>query len=195
MLRHAASALRVPCLSVIETIISARALTGGVTHAQEKYKAAGEFEKAKAVLCVHNIAFQGRFWPETLAGLELPESCLDKFAFVDGNPYVYDETETVSEEERKALPKSVKKYPKANWLRAGFLSADKNLTVSPNYALEVASGPDKGVELDDIISQVGIEGIVNGAQPALLQAVHLRLCTLVEKGCARVFAWRVEKKV
>jgi hypothetical protein len=46
---------------------------------------------------------------------------------------------------------------------AGLLSADKNLTVSPNYALEVCSGSDKGVELNDILSKVGIEGIVNGA--------------------------------
>ncbi len=48
-------------------------------------------------------------------------------------------------------------------MKAGFLTADRLLTVSPNYAREVSSGPDKGVELDHVIRQVGgIEGIVNG---------------------------------
>lgn len=55
------------------------------------------------------------------------------------------------------------KFPKINWMKAGFLTADRLLTVSPNYAREVSSGPDKGVEMDHIIRQVGgIEGIVNG---------------------------------
>jgi granule-bound starch synthase len=37
------------------------------------------------------------------------------------------------------------------------------LTVSPNYATEIASGPDKGVELNQYIRQKGgAEGIVNG---------------------------------
>lgn len=40
-------------------------------------------------------------------------------------------------------------------LQAGILAADKVLTVSPNYATEIGSGPDKGVELDRFIRQVG----------------------------------------
>lgn len=42
-------------------------------------------------------------------------------------------------------------FEKLNWLKAGFLSADKLLTVSPNYAEEITSDPEKGVELDDVI--------------------------------------------
>ncbi len=53
-------------------------------------------------------------------------------------------------------------YPKINWLKAGFLSADKLLTVSPNYAAEVAANQQLGVELDHVIRGKGIEGIVNG---------------------------------
>jgi glycogen synthase len=39
-------------------------------------------------------------------------------------------------------------------LQAGILAADKVLTVSPNYAAEISSGPDKGVELDSVIRMV-----------------------------------------
>ncbi len=34
------------------------------------------------------------------------------------------------------------------------LSADKVLTVSPNYASEISSNPERGVELDGFIRQV-----------------------------------------
>jgi granule-bound starch synthase len=52
-----------------------------------------------------------------------------------------------------------------NWLQAGFKNADKCVTVSVNYAKELISGPSKGVELDKVLSAVGIEGIVNGMDP------------------------------
>ena len=32
-------------------------------------------------------------------------------------------------------------FAKTNWLKAGILACDKLLTVSPNYATEIASGP------------------------------------------------------
>ena len=51
---------------------------------------------------------------------------------------------------------------KINWMKAGFLESDLNLTVSPNYAAELRSGPNKGVELDSTVRKVGIDGIVNG---------------------------------
>ena len=44
------------------------------------------------------------------------------------------------------------RYKKINWLQAGLRTADKLLTVSPNYAAEIASGPGKGVEMDSIIA-------------------------------------------
>ena len=34
---------------------------------------------------------------------------------------------------------------------AGILSADKILTVSPNYAAEIAANPQLGVELDEVL--------------------------------------------
>ncbi len=51
----------------------------------------------------------------------------------------------------KAKPPAGKSFQKINWLRAGILSADKVLTVSPNYAREISANPQTGVELDDVI--------------------------------------------
>lgn len=53
-------------------------------------------------------------------------------------------------------------FKKINWLKAGILACDKLLTVSPNYATEIASGPQLGVELDNVVKAKGVEGIVNG---------------------------------
>jgi len=36
-------------------------------------------------------------------------------------------------------------------MKAGFLASDKNLTVSPNYAEEVVTNEEKGVELDYVL--------------------------------------------
>lgn len=130
-----------------------------------KYQVNGEFMNAKAALCVHNIAFQGRFWAEdgVLAELGIPAAAEEAFQFEDGYPIVYSE-KTPAEEEKMEVTGEV--YSKFNWLKAGILYADKNLTVSPNYAEEMSSGPDKGVELDEVINSVGgFEGIVNGMDP------------------------------
>jgi granule-bound starch synthase len=128
---------------------------------QHKYKPMGQFKNAKAVYCVHNIAFQGRFWPETLNDLEVPASAMDAFSFTDGYKKVYSE-KTPKSETADISEDMGGEHPKVNWMKAGFLTSDRNITVSPNYATEVASSPAGGVELDKVIRQVGIEGIVNG---------------------------------
>ena len=51
---------------------------------QFKYKPQGQFKDAKCVYCVHNIAFQGRFWPESMEGLDVPQEAMNLFAFTDG---------------------------------------------------------------------------------------------------------------
>ncbi|KAH9322110.1 hypothetical protein KI387_016749 [Taxus chinensis] len=107
------------------------------------YKPAGYFQNAKAVFCIHNIAYQGRFAYSDFSLLNLPEKFKSSFDFMDG----YD--------------KPVKGR-KINWMKAGILESDRVLTVSPYYAKELISGEDRGVELDPIISKVGITGIVNG---------------------------------
>ena len=149
---------------------------------QHKYKAQGQFKDAKCVYCVHNIAFQGRFWPETMDDLEMPPGSLEGFEFMDGFSKVYDEKNPMAE--NADGKKDIKgRHAKVNWLRAGFLASDKNLTVSPNYATEVSSSPDKGVELDTVVRSTGIEGIVNGAAlppcRAAPWALPLPSCTML----------------
>uniref|UniRef100_A0A7S0MWB4 Starch synthase, chloroplastic/amyloplastic n=1 Tax=Pyramimonas obovata TaxID=1411642 RepID=A0A7S0MWB4_9CHLO len=132
------------------------------------YQAKGEFTKAKCAFVVHNIAFQGRFWYEegALAELGIPEEAHSKFYFEDGYPTVFSEN-TPAEEDEIAPKKVGGTFKKFNWMKAAFNFADKNLTVSPNYAEEIMSGADKGVEMDEIINEVGgIEGILNGMDPA-----------------------------
>mmetsp|Transcript_4754 Transcript_4754/g.5525 ORF Transcript_4754/g.5525 Transcript_4754/m.5525 type:complete len:621 (+) Transcript_4754:57-1919(+) len=131
-----------------------------------KYQAEGQFMNAKAAFCVHNIAFQGRFWYDTdmLNDLGIPESAHEAFAFEDGYSKVFSEMTPASDETEMVM--DGKKYKKLNWMKAGFTYADKNLTVSPNYAEEILASESKGVELNKIIAaNGGIEGIVNGMDP------------------------------
>jgi len=126
------------------------------------YQPRGEYTNTKCAICVHNIAFQGRFWPETFEQLELPEASRARFEFEDGYKKIFDEDSPADDDVWEKDPKMTM-YKKINWLRAGFTAADKLLTVSPNYAAEVAEDEEKGVELDEVIREMGgIEGIVNG---------------------------------
>ncbi|KAL0056197.1 hypothetical protein WJX82_008619 [Trebouxia sp. C0006] len=129
---------------------------------KDQYQPNGQFSKTKVAFCVHNIAYQGRFWEEQFESLQVPSASKSKFAFEDGNPRVYDETEPDTAD-KPVLGDKGRKYKKVNWMKAAFLSADKLLTVSPTYATEIAANESQGVELDGVIRQAGgVEGIVNG---------------------------------
>lgn len=125
---------------------------------KDVHQPAGRFLDTKVAYCIHNVAFQGRFWPESFAELGLPESSRERFAFEDGYPKVFDETTSASE----PVAAPGQRFAKLNWLRAGVTACDKLLTVSPNYAVEMTSGPQLGVELHEVLAAKGIEGIVNG---------------------------------
>ncbi|KAK1420257.1 hypothetical protein QVD17_21701 [Tagetes erecta] len=107
------------------------------------YQPRGLFTSAKVAFCIHNIAYQGRFAFSDFELLNLPDEFRSSFDFIDG------------------YEKPVKGR-KINWMKAGILESDKILTVSPYYAEELVSGPDKGVELDNILRKTTIQGIVNG---------------------------------
>lgn len=62
--------------------------------------------------------------------------------FTEDSPV--DESEKLEEDPKQ-------RFKKINWMRAAFTAADKILTVSPNYAEEIMSGVDKGVELNDVL--------------------------------------------
>ncbi|XP_048558397.1 granule-bound starch synthase 1b, chloroplastic/amyloplastic isoform X2 [Triticum urartu] len=108
------------------------------------YKQNGIYENAKVAFCIHNIAYQGRFPRADFELLNLPESFVPSFDFVDGHvkPVV---------------------GRKINWMKAGISECDVVLTVSPHYVKELTSGPEKGVELDGVLRAKPLEtGIVNG---------------------------------
>ncbi|KAK9056097.1 hypothetical protein SSX86_027185 [Deinandra increscens subsp. villosa] len=107
------------------------------------YQPRGLYTSAKVAFCIHNIAYQGRFAFADFNLLNLPDEFKSSFDFIDG------------------YEKPVKGR-KINWMKAGILESDKILTVSPYYAKELVSGPDKGVELDNILRKTSILGIVNG---------------------------------
>jgi granule-bound starch synthase len=104
---------------------------------QDVYQPKGQFTKAKVALCIHNIAFQGRMWEESFSDMGLPASSKAKLAFEDGTAKIYSEKDPLEEDEVPVLSKG--KFKKVNWLKGGILSADKVLTVSPNYATEVSA--------------------------------------------------------
>ncbi|KAJ1408359.1 Starch synthase, catalytic domain [Sesbania bispinosa] len=107
------------------------------------YQSIGIFKNARVVFCIHNIAYQGRFAFGDFSLLNLPDQFKSSFDFIDGH----------------VIPVVGRKI---NWMKAGILESHLVLTVSPYYAQELVSGPDKGVELDNILRRTGIIGIVNG---------------------------------
>ncbi|EFN54355.1 hypothetical protein CHLNCDRAFT_58262 [Chlorella variabilis] len=117
---------------------------------------------AKTALCIHNIAFQGRFWGDSFGDLGLPSEAQELFTFSDGYPKVFDEASPADEDKMNEVNSTGTSFKKLNWLKAGILACDKLLTVSPNYATEISSGPQLGVELDKWVKAKGVEGIVNG---------------------------------
>ncbi|KAM6557840.1 hypothetical protein CsatB_004859 [Cannabis sativa] len=107
------------------------------------YQPKGIYKNAKVTFCIHNIAYQGRFGFTDFSLLNLPDHFKSSFDFVDG------------------YEKPVKGR-KINWMKGGILESDRVVTVSPYYAKELISGEDRGCELDNIIRNTGITGIVNG---------------------------------
>jgi granule-bound starch synthase len=129
------------------------------------YRPQGKYLNAKCAFTVHNIAFQGRFWPTPMSELGLPESASNDFFFEDAMGKMYDERNPKRDGEVDTTPPG-KKFRKDNWMKAAFINSDRNITVSMNYAKEIAGSASKGVELNTIINATGgIEGIVNGMDP------------------------------
>ncbi|XP_020226854.1 granule-bound starch synthase 1, chloroplastic/amyloplastic [Cajanus cajan] len=109
------------------------------------YQSVGIYKNARVVYCIHNIAYQGRFAFSDFSLLNLPDQFKSSFDFIDGHV-------------KPVIGRKI------NWMKAGILESWFVITVSPNYAKELVSGPDKGVELDNILRKVDSRfvGIVNG---------------------------------
>eukprot|EP00887_Chlorella_sp_A99_P006320 scaffold3.g6320.t1 len=131
---------------------------------KDVYQPAGEFLNTKVALTIHNIAFQGRFWEDSFKQLGLPASSLPRFQFTDGA--AGGEAVPRGALARGPRAAAAERESRCGGAPAGITAADRVLTVSPNYASEIASGPAPGVELDDVIAAKGVEGIVNGMDVA-----------------------------
>ncbi len=96
-----------------------------------------DHSKAKSVLSIHNLAFQGNFHPSWLSTLGLPESSLH----INGLEY----------------------YGQISFLKAGVYYADKLSTVSPTYAAEIQT-ESYGFGMQGLLkSRAGdLAGILNG---------------------------------
>lgn len=107
------------------------------------YQSKGHYKNAKVAFCIHNVVYQGRFSSNDFHLLNLPNHFKGSFDFIDG----YD--------------KPVRGR-KLNWMKAGSLESDVVLTVSPNYASELLSGPERGGELEPTFRKTDVIGIRNG---------------------------------
>jgi starch synthase len=94
-------------------------------------------DKARTVITIHNLAYQGVFPPTTVSRLGLPPS---SFA-----------------------PEGVEYYGNMSFLKAGLHYADHITTVSPNYAREIQLEP-LGMGMQGLLAhRVGaLTGILNG---------------------------------
>jgi starch synthase len=94
-------------------------------------------EKARSVMTIHNLAYQGVFPPTTLSRLGLPPSSFS--------------------------PEGVEYYGNMSFLKAGLHYADRITTVSPNYAHEIQREP-LGMGLQGLLSHRAsvLSGILNG---------------------------------
>ena len=107
------------------------------------------------MLC-HNAVFQGRFElePNMAEVLGVPQKFIDSFTF--------------------KMPiktgKLNKKVACVNSMAAGLRYADRVLTVSPTYAVECSTDPEKGVELEMFFKQGRATGILNGVKEGISPA-------------------------
>jgi len=94
-------------------------------------------ERAKSVLTIHNLAYQGIFPKDVMGALGLP---WDVFT-----------------------PEGLEFYDNVSFLKAGLSFADSITTVSPRYAKEIQS-PEQGVGLHGLVQlrQADLHGILNG---------------------------------
>ena len=114
------------------------ALTAAYLHFEKK-------TSPPTLLTIHNLAFQGIFGTETLAGLRLPPAALA----VSGAD-------------------SMEYWGNLSFLKAGLLWSDHLSTVSPTYAREICT-PDQGMGFDGVLRARPdrLTGIANGIDDAV----------------------------
>mmetsp|Transcript_28797 Transcript_28797/g.73405 ORF Transcript_28797/g.73405 Transcript_28797/m.73405 type:complete len:610 (-) Transcript_28797:1027-2856(-) len=114
-----------------------------------KYRPYGVYSAARSVLAIHNLKHQGVFSPRTYGGLGLPG---DWYGALEWQ-YPPHQRQGAYEEEGRAV----------NHMKAGIITADRVVTVSPGYADEI-KGWLGGCGMEGLLSGRGfvLNGIVNG---------------------------------
>jgi granule-bound starch synthase len=124
--------------------------------AAEKETKPGSWAKTKTAFLCHNAVFQGRFQREE--GLEdvlgVPKRFVDSITF----------------KMPLQVGKQSEKVNCVNTMAAGLRYADRALTVSPSYAVEVSTDPEKGVEIESLFKAGRITGILNGVKEGVSPA-------------------------
>eukprot|EP00435_Cladocopium_sp_Y103_P019215 s3923_g4.t1 len=114
----------------------------------------GKWRNTKTAFLCHNAVFQGRFQRE--------ERSLEGLAGIFGVPERYIDSITFK------MPLRIGKYNEkitcVNTMAAGLRYCDRALTVSPSYAVECCTDPEKGVELESLFTLGKCTGILNGVK-------------------------------
>jgi len=130
------------------------ALVPMLIHAEKTMS--GKWQNTKTAFLCHNAVFQGRFVREEgLASIfGVPERYIDSITF--------------------KMPLRIGKYNEkitcVNTMAAGLKYCDRALTVSPSYAVECCTDPEKGVELETLFTLGKCTGILNGVKEGVSPA-------------------------
>lgn len=122
------------------------------------------WENAKCSMLLHNLAFQGRFPadPKAAERLHLPKDVISTMRVIQPLKVGKQKKQTKGLKSTEEIPNPPVEC--LNFIMGGIKAADSIITVSPGYAAEVANTPEKGCELEDLITAKGITGILNGVE-------------------------------
>jgi len=119
---------------------------------REMYPGTFDKSRTKVLSLTHNAVYQGRFKlePGLADVLGVPEKFVKNITF-----------------NMPILIGPNKKEATVNSLAAGVVYCDRALTVSPTYAGEISTLPEKGCEIEDLYAAKKCTGILNGIKEAV----------------------------
>merc|ERR1719235_2049047 len=120
----------------------------------EREMCPGNFPKSrtKVISLTHNAVYQGRFKLEP--GLANILGVSEKFV----KNITFNQPINIGPNKKEAT---------VNSLAAGLVYCDRALTVSPTYASEISTIPEKGCEIEDLFAAKKCTGILNGIKEAV----------------------------
>jgi hypothetical protein len=91
-----------------------------------------------------------------------------RFEYEEGLAHVFDVPQQYMDDITYLMPlkvgKTNEKVKTINTMAAGIRYSDRAFTVSPNYAKDCATDPEKGVELEQLFALGRVSGILNGVK-------------------------------